>query len=558
MKLMRFFYQCSNSKIADLLQQSGGPTIQWIPFSQGFTDYDTLDAVIIVEPYRYQGQLLILHNAWQNFLVNQHPSIPLLIVGLSRYVHPNYLSLLDLNPSFHWQSLVNQARSSNQSFEELPLEGEDILSKLKPFFKGHSSESFIGEFSKVRQSFNLADIKYRGEPILDLPAESFSAIWPEHLLPSRASIRLCLNRWLNYKPYLALLPFFKDIAEDDIVSLLEELNQLTSGPEILSSEELLEKEEAYQVIDGYERIAKLIRRLKRIQSHYIEPEQLPAILLLGRGDEISNAMREYLPGFQFRISNDIERAGLEQLIKAHAPDLTLFNLEWLDRSGENPKEFCEWWQNRYPTIPLLVMLNFSTRADEQKWLGYGVAAILDMKKFEYREWFSLFVRLIAQRPTGKENTIEKIGKQTRKILIIEDEKDWYLRISQLTTKYHFVQASTLEESVAKLKADAFDLVFLDLFFQEEGGWSESGLDLLPFIKMHFPDIPIIVSSFCADSALVAKVLNLNADYFLHKEEFNPDIWLKTIENLIAYKEISEEALSLRKNISGQKQWLGNE
>lgn len=106
-----------------------------------------------------------------------------------------------------------------------------------------------------------------------------------------------------------------------------------------------------------------------------------------------------------------------------------------------------------------------------------------------------------------------------KVLIIEDDKFLLKLYSDELTREGFEvsKASTGEEGLSRVEAEAPDLIILDLILP-----SKNGFEVLSEIKLdsESEDIPIIILSNLGQEEDIERGLELGADTYLVKTEFS--------------------------------------
>src|ERR1035437_7093677 len=110
--------------------------------------------------------------------------------------------------------------------------------------------------------------------------------------------------------------------------------------------------------------------------------------------------------------------------------------------------------------------------------------------------------------------------QSYKVLLVEDVEVIAKITAQMlkkspTNHYHAVGKTRLDESIAALKADEFDVILLDLNLPDS-----SELDTLTRIIEVAPEVPIIVLTASNGDEIGLRAVKLGAQDFLQKGEFN--------------------------------------
>lgn len=116
-----------------------------------------------------------------------------------------------------------------------------------------------------------------------------------------------------------------------------------------------------------------------------------------------------------------------------------------------------------------------------------------------------------------------------KILCIEDNVQEIYLIKHFLTEsmkegFQFDHAPSLQESFAKLKANSFDVVILDL-----GLHDSVGIVTINKFKAEFPVMPIIVYSGDNHEEAIQSVIRAGADAFVSKHDGHPSEIAQVIE-----------------------------
>lgn len=134
-----------------------------------------------------------------------------------------------------------------------------------------------------------------------------------------------------------------------------------------------------------------------------------------------------------------------------------------------------------------------------------------------------------------------------KILYVEDEPSFAGVVSYaLTEQYgHTVDiAETGEEGVEKLKANQYDLVFLDYLLP-----GMTGLDVLRWMRNNNIDTPAIILTAVGSEEVAVEAMKLGAFDYIRKERFEVDhlsvVINNAIENAILKRENNRMLAELR-------------
>ena len=103
-----------------------------------------------------------------------------------------------------------------------------------------------------------------------------------------------------------------------------------------------------------------------------------------------------------------------------------------------------------------------------------------------------------------------------KLLIVDDEIE-YLRSLEnaLKREWYVVTASNLEEAKERAK-EGIDLALVDIRLSKEDEENRDGLVFLEWMKMNYPDVPVVMISAYREFDYAVEALNLGAKYFLKK------------------------------------------
>ncbi|RKZ22122.1 hypothetical protein DRQ18_03180 [bacterium] len=103
-----------------------------------------------------------------------------------------------------------------------------------------------------------------------------------------------------------------------------------------------------------------------------------------------------------------------------------------------------------------------------------------------------------------------------KLLILDDEVE-YLRSLEnaLKGKWEVVTAATLEEA-KRCAREGIDIALVDIRLSKEDETNRDGLVFLEWMKMNYPDVPVVMMSAYREFDYAVEALNLGASYFLKK------------------------------------------
>ena len=115
-----------------------------------------------------------------------------------------------------------------------------------------------------------------------------------------------------------------------------------------------------------------------------------------------------------------------------------------------------------------------------------------------------------------------------KILILDDILEYLNSLSRaLGNDHQIVTAASIEDAKAKLD-DTIQLAILDVRLAEDDIANRDGIQVLGYIRQHYPSLPVIMMSAYRDFDAAADALNLGASYYLKKP-----INLRELKDLIA-------------------------
>lgn len=114
------------------------------------------------------------------------------------------------------------------------------------------------------------------------------------------------------------------------------------------------------------------------------------------------------------------------------------------------------------------------------------------------------------------------------ILIIDDEPYIRFTMSMILKRagYNAAVAANAREGFRQLKSQNFQLVLLDVHMP-----GVSGMQLLPEIRRHFPDLPVIILTGYGSSEIQESALRLGVGGFLQKP-MEPSIILNRIKDTL--------------------------
>jgi two-component system nitrogen regulation response regulator NtrX len=130
------------------------------------------------------------------------------------------------------------------------------------------------------------------------------------------------------------------------------------------------------------------------------------------------------------------------------------------------------------------------------------------------------------------------------VLIVDDEKDIQELISDIVTDagYKAIKASNSQKAFEQLAENIPAAVVLDIWLKES---ELDGLGILEFIKMKYPEIPVIMISGHGNIETALRSLKIGAYDFIEKP-FKQDKLLNILQNAIENYRLKVENAELRK------------
>ena len=103
-----------------------------------------------------------------------------------------------------------------------------------------------------------------------------------------------------------------------------------------------------------------------------------------------------------------------------------------------------------------------------------------------------------------------------RILVVDDVEEYLVSLKNaLKSDFEVITASTLEEAKRNTGA-SIDIALVDIKLSEDDPANKDGLLYLEWVKMNFPEIPVITMSAYREFDIAVDSLNLGASYFLRK------------------------------------------
>ena len=535
------------AKLEELLGESGFSPYVFHPDNK--LDLLAYKATIIVEPYIINKEYYSILTVWKRYLAEKAKDTKLLVVGFKRCDHPNYVNLLGLQPDFDWREKINEALPTTNDWPMLNdlKNGADVLDKFSMFFVGHNHESIIDCITYVRATLNNANIALFGSKILKKEKQNFKTIWETILVPGRTKLREFYSRWQNYKGFFEIMPFNTQLERIGAEAFVDQLNDLFSGRTELNEEKLKEKEGLYKALNSFSRIGDLTKTLQNINKKYVSPELIADVLLIDDDRDFHGQMMRNFSGFHFYNVYNTEDA--KSVLPIRDFNLILLDLQ-LSGKGGNLMEGVDLIpviKELRPDIPLVIVSTHSKPSVIRRSLRNGADYYLVKSTFDVENWIGFFLKLLGNQRFQEHEIIEfntlLNGQEVPQVLIIDDEKEWFDRVSELSRELNYTWASTIQQAddILATEAEKYDLLILDLYYKEgDGEEQDKGSQFLRDTKLENPDLPVIVMTRSNQDKDQAIAFGKGADFYLPKAQFSSQNWLKSIKLLVETKKLKEK------------------
>ncbi|MBK8705047.1 MAG: hypothetical protein IPN33_16780 [Saprospiraceae bacterium] len=178
--------------------------LSWNPYELGAAV--DCDVFILLSPVWCNNHFISCDNTWKKYFELNHPDVRFISSGFAELTHKNYIDLLNLPPDF--SVFFTNAQRAGEEWEAANTGGLDMSQKLLNFFEGHGHDSIRQIFSPIYRILRIiSDEIGQGTPYEELYSE---LITPNHL-PQKW--RIFQNRFSNYYPFFACLPFYPDFQQ---------------------------------------------------------------------------------------------------------------------------------------------------------------------------------------------------------------------------------------------------------------------------------------------------------------------------------------------------------
>jgi len=116
------------------------------------------------------------------------------------------------------------------------------------------------------------------------------------------------------------------------------------------------------------------------------------------------------------------------------------------------------------------------------------------------------------------------------VLIVDDDEAIRDTLFELLSETYICQtAETVEQALARLEADTYDVVLTDISMS-----GLSGVELLGHVRQKFPNTPVIIISGISDQEHAQGLIKLGAFDFLLKP-FSLEVVEKSVTRAVEYR-----------------------
>lgn len=516
-------------------------------------DYSSFQVLVLVEPYCIKARYCSMLPVWKAYLAHHSPQTILVVAGFHAHENAhNYLNLLAPWDWGKWQQIISEARpiTSNWELETSLAAGENILTLIRPFFKGHNNDSIIDCITNVRIMLDSARIHYYGDEELQKAKHPFSAIWRDILVQGTDSVLLLCNRWESYVAYFKVLPFWSELLRINVEQFLQDLKELVRGKTKLSVSQLAEKEQFYRDRRFFMRLGTFDETIKRINQTYINREINGEILLIDDDENWHQQLKDLLSNFI--ITSVYREEEISGALASCSPDLVLLDLDLGEEEDKKLRgvDVLPMLVQALPETPIVIASSYQKPSIIKRTIDAGAVYYFAKSAFDLLSWGKVLLKLIS----GKRYALEQIEAyqsvtngvsiHRAKILVIEDQQDWVKKnILNLTNRYDFELAANTVEALdlIKLKGDSYDLLLLDLYLGKKNGILQNdGIGLIDEAAKYLPHTPIVVmtGSF-KDSDKRTVLEKKNVLWFLPKSQYDAKLWLKALKNAVIHKMLND-------------------
>ena len=183
------------------LQQRG---LSWQPFELGAAV--DCDVFILLSPVWCNNHFISCDNTWKKYFEINSPDVRFISAGFAELTHKNYIDLLDLPSDF--SVFFFNAKRAGEEWKAADTGGLDMSKKLRNFFEGHGHDSIRQIFTPIYRILRIISDEIRQGTAYE---ELYSELIAPNYLPQKW--RIFQNRFSNYYPFFACLPFYPDFQQ---------------------------------------------------------------------------------------------------------------------------------------------------------------------------------------------------------------------------------------------------------------------------------------------------------------------------------------------------------
>jgi len=184
-----------------------------------FSSFDTRllapEVLIILEPFLIKNIYFTISTIWRRYLSIHAPETRLVVMGVCEFQSVNYIDILNFPAKI--TSFLKNALPVTADWQ-IPIDGANILDRIRRFFAGHGGVSVVSKLSGLRQTLDIAYSKLREG------SNTFEELKKELLLPfAIVEWQEVITRWQYSLPLFEYLPFYPTIQE--ITEIFSDLSE---------------------------------------------------------------------------------------------------------------------------------------------------------------------------------------------------------------------------------------------------------------------------------------------------------------------------------------------
>ena len=231
----------------------------------------------------------------------------------------------------------------------------------------------------------------------------------------------------------------------------------------------------------------------------------------------------------FEVTYALDAQDAEEKLANHSFGLILLDLFLNKKTVPDGLELIPKITKLNPSAAICAISKSTSDKEYIEAINKGVDYFLRKTKLDDQRWRQVFLDIIE---INYESTLENKLKEKPRILLVDDEEDFYENIQySFLNEFNFDFAFSIDQAKGMLEDQTYDLIILDIHF--EGAGSEDGLD---FLEKEFKDKrpfqQVIIASKKEEEDFPFKAGKLGASSFLNKKKFNRSKWLQTIKSSI--------------------------